>query len=166
MAHIWELKQKKWTHLKNHNSIVIFRNVFLDVFSLHVSRYLYGFEEYCRSANIEFQMALPEKVVNKPCKECENVKEIKVKEENESEIKEVKIEEEENIIPKEEKPTEDDIERKENIKPSLVNQIQLMVLCFLWYIFYILCKVSMVNLLYNFILYFLFVFFIKCYFYI
>lgn len=91
--------------------------------SLHVSRYLYGFEEYCRSANIEFQMALPEKVVNKPCKECENVKEIKVKEETEQEIKEIKIEEEEKIIPKEEKSTEDDIERKENIKPSLVNQI-------------------------------------------
>ncbi|XP_025304414.3 AT-rich interactive domain-containing protein 4B isoform X2 [Canis lupus dingo] len=82
-------------------------------------KYLYGFEEYCRSANIEFQMALPEKVVNKPCKECENVKEIKVKEENEPEIKEIKIEDEENIIPKEEKPTDDDIERKENIKPSL-----------------------------------------------
>ncbi|XP_020930060.1 AT-rich interactive domain-containing protein 4B isoform X2 [Sus scrofa] len=82
-------------------------------------KYLYGFEEYCRSANIEFQMALPEKVVNKPCKECENVKEIKVKEENEPEIKEIKIEEEENVIPKEEKPTEEGIERKENIHPSL-----------------------------------------------
>lgn len=82
-------------------------------------KYLYGFEEYCRSANIEFQMALPEKVVNKPCKECENVKEIKVKEENEGEIKEIKIEEEENTVPKEEKPNEDDNERKENIKPSM-----------------------------------------------
>ncbi|XP_024617245.1 AT-rich interactive domain-containing protein 4B isoform X3 [Neophocaena asiaeorientalis asiaeorientalis] len=82
-------------------------------------KYLYGFEEYCRSANIEFQMALPEKVVNKPCKECENVKEIKVKEENEPEIKEIKIEEEENVIPKEEKPTEEGTERKENIQPSL-----------------------------------------------
>ncbi|XP_066091672.1 AT-rich interactive domain-containing protein 4B isoform X3 [Saccopteryx bilineata] len=82
-------------------------------------KYLYGFEEYCRSANIEFQMALPEKVVNKPCKECENVKEIKVKEENEPEIKEIKIEEEEKKILKEEKPTEEDIERKEIIKPSL-----------------------------------------------
>lgn len=68
-------------------------------------------------------MALPEKVVNKPCKECENVKEIKVKEENEPEIKEIKIEEEEKIIPKEEKSPEDDVERKENIKPSLVNPI-------------------------------------------
>lgn len=87
-------------------------------------------------------MALPEKVVNKPCKECENVKEIKVKEEIEPEIKEIKIEEEENIIPKEEKPTDDDIERKENIKPSLVNQILLMVLCLLWYIFYLVYKFS------------------------
>ncbi|MXQ92068.1 hypothetical protein E5288_WYG009875 [Bos mutus] len=81
-------------------------------------KYLYGFEEYCRSANIEFQMALPEKVVNKPCKECENVKEIKVKEENEPEIKEIKIEEEANIIPKEEKPLEAGVERKENTQPS------------------------------------------------
>uniref|UniRef100_G3U2X9 AT-rich interactive domain-containing protein 4B n=1 Tax=Loxodonta africana TaxID=9785 RepID=G3U2X9_LOXAF len=89
-------------------------------------KYLYGFEEYCRSANIEFQMALPEKVVNKPCKECENVKEIKIKEENESEIKEIKIEEEGNIILKEEKPAEDDIERKENIKPSLGNKKNLL----------------------------------------
>ncbi|XP_004413893.1 PREDICTED: AT-rich interactive domain-containing protein 4B isoform X2 [Odobenus rosmarus divergens] len=89
-------------------------------------KYLYGFEEYCRSANIEFQMALPEKVVNKPCKECENVKEIKVKEEIEPEIKEIKIEEEENIIPKEEKPTDDDTDRKENIKPSLGSKKNLL----------------------------------------
>uniref|UniRef100_A0A8C9DTT6 AT-rich interaction domain 4B n=1 Tax=Prolemur simus TaxID=1328070 RepID=A0A8C9DTT6_PROSS len=89
-------------------------------------KYLYGFEEYCRSANIEFQMALPEKVVNKPCKECENLKEIKVKEENETEIKEIKIEEERNIMPKEEKPTEDEIERKENIKPSLGSKKNLL----------------------------------------
>lgn len=67
-------------------------------------------------------MALPEKVANKPCKECENVKEIKVKEEGEPEVKEIKIEEEEKMIIKEEKPTEDDGERKENIKPFLVNQ--------------------------------------------
>lgn len=92
-------------------------------------------------------MALPEKVVNKPCKECENVKEIKVKEENEPEIKEIKIEEEDNIIPKEEKPTDDDTERKENIKPSLVNQILFIVLCLLWYIVYTVCNIFMVNLL-------------------
>ncbi|XP_042541860.1 AT-rich interactive domain-containing protein 4B isoform X2 [Dipodomys spectabilis] len=84
-------------------------------------KYLYGFEEYCRSANIEFQMALPEKV-NKSCKECENVKETKVKEEGETDIKEVKIEEERNIMPKEEKPLEDEMERKENIKPLLSDQ--------------------------------------------
>ncbi|XP_069854189.1 AT-rich interactive domain-containing protein 4B isoform X2 [Dipodomys merriami] len=84
-------------------------------------KYLYGFEEYCRSANIEFQMALPEKV-NKSCKECENVKETKVKEEGETDIKEVKIEEERNIMPKEEKPPEDEMERKENIKPPLSDQ--------------------------------------------
>ncbi|XP_028013777.2 AT-rich interactive domain-containing protein 4B isoform X5 [Eptesicus fuscus] len=89
-------------------------------------KYLYGFEEYCRSANIEFQMALPEKVANKPCKECENVKEIKVKEESEPEMKEIKIEEEEKMIIKEEKPTEDDVERKENIKPSLGSKKNLL----------------------------------------
>ncbi|XP_073912938.1 AT-rich interactive domain-containing protein 4B isoform X2 [Castor canadensis] len=89
-------------------------------------KYLYGFEEYCRSANIEFQMALPEKVVEKPCKECGNVKEIKVKEENETEIKEMKLEEERNIIPKEEKLMEDEIERKENTKPSLGSKKNLL----------------------------------------
>lgn len=152
------------TCFKNYNSTITFQNVFSNVTSFHISRYLYGFEEYCRSANIEFQMALPEKVVNKPCKECENVKEIKVKEENEPEIKEIKIEEEENVIPKEEKPTEEGTERKENIQPSLVNRILLIVLCLLWCIFYILCKDYIVNLLYNFILYCSCTFFIKCYF--
>ncbi|XP_042541861.1 AT-rich interactive domain-containing protein 4B isoform X3 [Dipodomys spectabilis] len=88
-------------------------------------KYLYGFEEYCRSANIEFQMALPEKV-NKSCKECENVKETKVKEEGETDIKEVKIEEERNIMPKEEKPLEDEMERKENIKPLLGSKKNLL----------------------------------------
>uniref|UniRef100_H0X706 AT-rich interactive domain-containing protein 4B n=1 Tax=Otolemur garnettii TaxID=30611 RepID=H0X706_OTOGA len=88
-------------------------------------KYLYGFEEYCRSANIEFQMALPEKVTNKPCKECENVKEIKVKEENETEIKEIKTEEERSMMSKEEKPTEDENERKENIKPPLEKEVNI-----------------------------------------
>ncbi|KAM9001452.1 AT-rich interactive domain-containing protein 4B isoform X6 [Sarcophilus harrisii] len=84
-------------------------------------KYLYGFEEYCRSANIEFQMALPEKMVNKPCKECENAKETKNKEEPESEIKAEVKEEGDNIL-QEEKPAEDEIERKENIKPCLGNK--------------------------------------------
>ena len=150
------------TYFKNHNSTITFRNVFPNITSFHVSRYLYGFEEYCRSANIEFQMALPEKVVNKPCKECENVKEIKVKEENEPEIKEIKIEEEANIIPKEEKPLEEGVERKENTQPSQVNRILFIVLCFLWYIFSILSKDSLFNLSYKF--YCSFIFFITCYF--
>ncbi|KAL1784045.1 AT-rich interactive domain-containing protein 4B isoform X3 [Sigmodon hispidus] len=88
-------------------------------------KYLYGFEEYCRSANIDFQMALPEKVLNKPCKDCEN-KEIKVKEEGETEIKEVNVEDNENMIPKEESPAEDESERKENIKPSLGSKKSLL----------------------------------------
>ncbi|XP_004690786.1 PREDICTED: AT-rich interactive domain-containing protein 4B [Condylura cristata] len=89
-------------------------------------KYLYGFEEYCRSANIEFQMALPEKIVNKPCKECENAKEVKVKEENEPEIKDIKVEEEEDRVPKEEMPPEDATERKENIRPSLGSKKNLL----------------------------------------
>lgn len=64
-------------------------------------------------------MALPEKVLNKPCKDCEN-KEMKVKEENETEIKEVNVEDNKNVTVKEETPAEDESERKENIKPSLV----------------------------------------------
>ncbi|XP_020856070.1 AT-rich interactive domain-containing protein 4B isoform X3 [Phascolarctos cinereus] len=84
-------------------------------------KYLYGFEEYCRSANIEFQMALPEKMVNKPCKECENVKETKNKEEPESEMK-AEVKEEGDTMLQEEKPAEDEIERKENIKPCLGNK--------------------------------------------
>ncbi|XP_074118540.1 AT-rich interactive domain-containing protein 4B isoform X4 [Sminthopsis crassicaudata] len=84
-------------------------------------KYLYGFEEYCRSANIEFQMALPEKMVNKPCKECENAKETKNKEEPESEIK-AEVKEEGDTILQQEKPAEDEIERKENIKPCLGNK--------------------------------------------
>lgn len=91
----------------------------LNISCLHVSRYLYGFEEYCRSANIDFQMALPEKVLNKPCKDCED-KEVKVKEESETAIKEVNVEDSKNMIPKEETPAEDESLRKENIKPSLV----------------------------------------------
>lgn len=81
-------------------------------------KYLYGFEEYCRSANIDFQMALPEKVLNKPCKDCEN-KEIKVKEESDADIKEVNVEDSKNMILEEGTPAEDESERKENIKPSL-----------------------------------------------
>ncbi|XP_030103340.1 AT-rich interactive domain-containing protein 4B isoform X4 [Mus musculus] len=88
-------------------------------------KYLYGFEEYCRSANIDFQMALPEKVLNKPCKDCEN-KEVKVKEESETEIKEVNVEDSKNVMPKEETPAEDESERKENIKPSLGSKKSLL----------------------------------------
>uniref|UniRef100_A0A8C5UM55 AT-rich interactive domain-containing protein 4B n=1 Tax=Malurus cyaneus samueli TaxID=2593467 RepID=A0A8C5UM55_9PASS len=58
-------------------------------------KYLYGFEEYCTSANIEFQMALPEKVTNKPCKDCEKVKELKMREEPEQDAKEIKVDKDE-----------------------------------------------------------------------
>ncbi|XP_075780885.1 AT-rich interactive domain-containing protein 4B isoform X2 [Pelodiscus sinensis] len=91
-------------------------------------KYLYGFEEYCMSANIEFQMALPEKVTNKSCKECEKEKELKMREEPEQDVKEItavkeehKEEEEEVLIQQEEtKPAENDSECTENDKPTFV----------------------------------------------
>uniref|UniRef100_A0A8C3FCQ4 AT-rich interaction domain 4B n=1 Tax=Chrysemys picta bellii TaxID=8478 RepID=A0A8C3FCQ4_CHRPI len=90
-------------------------------------KYLYGFEEYCTSANIEFQMALPEKMTNKPCKECEKEKELKMREEPEQDVKEIKVvkeehkEEEEVIIQQEEtKPAENDNECKEDDKPTFL----------------------------------------------
>ncbi|KAM9155889.1 AT-rich interactive domain-containing protein 4B isoform 2-T3 [Pangshura tecta] len=94
-------------------------------------KYLYGFEEYCTSANIEFQMALPEKMTNKPCKECEKEKELKMREEPEQDIKEIKVvkeehkEEEEVIIQQEEtKPSENDNECKEDDKPTFLENKQ------------------------------------------
>uniref|UniRef100_A0A452IKI4 ARID domain-containing protein n=1 Tax=Gopherus agassizii TaxID=38772 RepID=A0A452IKI4_9SAUR len=94
-------------------------------------KYLYGFEEYCTSANIEFQMALPEKMTNKPCKECEQEKELKMREEPEQDVKEIKVvkeehkEEEEVIIQQEEtKPSENDNECKEDDKPTFLENKQ------------------------------------------
>ncbi|NWS47477.1 ARI4B protein, partial [Probosciger aterrimus] len=88
-------------------------------------KYLYGFEEYCTSANIEFQMALPEKVTSKPCKDCE--KELKMREEPEQDVKEIKVDKEERkqeevaIVQQEEKKlAENDNESKENDKPSVL----------------------------------------------
>uniref|UniRef100_A0A8V5GWD9 Uncharacterized protein n=1 Tax=Melopsittacus undulatus TaxID=13146 RepID=A0A8V5GWD9_MELUD len=88
-------------------------------------KYLYGFEEYCTSANIEFQMALPEKVTSKPCKDCEKEKELKMREEPEQDVKEIKVDKEERkqeevaIVQQEEKKlAENDNETKENDKPS------------------------------------------------
>uniref|UniRef100_A0A8V5GTV9 AT-rich interactive domain-containing protein 4B n=1 Tax=Melopsittacus undulatus TaxID=13146 RepID=A0A8V5GTV9_MELUD len=86
-------------------------------------KYLYGFEEYCTSANIEFQMALPEKVTSKPCKDCEKEKELKMREEPEQDVKEIKVDKEERkqeevaIVQQEEKKlAENDNETKENDK--------------------------------------------------
>uniref|UniRef100_A0A8C5XAF0 AT-rich interaction domain 4B n=1 Tax=Malurus cyaneus samueli TaxID=2593467 RepID=A0A8C5XAF0_9PASS len=88
-------------------------------------KYLYGFEEYCTSANIEFQMALPEKVTNKPCKDCEKVKELKMREEPEQDAKEIKVDKDERkqeevaVVQQDEKKlAEKDHESKENDKPS------------------------------------------------
>ncbi|KAM4680104.1 AT-rich interactive domain-containing protein 4B isoform 4-T5 [Amazona ochrocephala] len=90
-------------------------------------KYLYGFEEYCTSANIEFQMALPEKVTSKPCKDCEKEKELKLHEEPEQDVKEMKVDKEERkqeevaIVQEEEKKlAENDNESKENDKPSVL----------------------------------------------
>ncbi|NWH82227.1 ARI4B protein, partial [Piaya cayana] len=94
-------------------------------------KYLYGFEEYCTSANIEFQMALPEKVTSKPCKDCEKEKELKMREEPEQELKEIKADKEERkqeevvaVVQQEEKKlAENDNECKEN-KPSVLGNKQ------------------------------------------
>ncbi|OPJ72719.1 AT-rich interactive domain-containing protein 4B [Patagioenas fasciata monilis] len=90
-------------------------------------KYLYGFEEYCTSANIEFQMALPEKVTSKPCKDCEKEKELKMREEPEQDVKEIKVDKEERkqeevaIVQQEEKKlAENDNENKEDDKPSVL----------------------------------------------
>ncbi|XP_063246524.1 AT-rich interactive domain-containing protein 4B isoform X3 [Prinia subflava] len=90
-------------------------------------KYLYGFEEYCTSANIEFQMALPEKVTNKPCKDCEKEKELKTREEPEQDAKEIKVDKDERkqedvaVVQQEEKKSaENDNESKENDKPSVL----------------------------------------------
>ncbi|NWS70379.1 ARI4B protein, partial [Crotophaga sulcirostris] len=90
-------------------------------------KYLYGFEEYCTSANIEFQMALPEKVTSKPCKDCEKEKELKTREEPEQDLKEIKVDKEERkqeevaVVQQEEKKlAENDNETKESEKPSVL----------------------------------------------
>nr|XP_054486638.1 AT-rich interactive domain-containing protein 4B isoform X3 [Agelaius phoeniceus] len=90
-------------------------------------KYLYGFEEYCTSANIEFQMALPEKVTNKPCKDCEKEKELKMREEPEQDAKEIKVDKDERkqeevavVQPEEKNSAENDNESKENDKPSVL----------------------------------------------
>ncbi|XP_068795085.1 AT-rich interactive domain-containing protein 4B isoform X3 [Struthio camelus] len=90
-------------------------------------KYLYGFEEYCTSASIEFQMALPEKVTGKPCKDCEKEKEMKMREDPEQDVKEIKADKEEHkqeevaIVQEEEKKlSENDDECKENDKPTIL----------------------------------------------
>ncbi|XP_059697611.1 AT-rich interactive domain-containing protein 4B isoform X2 [Haemorhous mexicanus] len=90
-------------------------------------KYLYGFEEYCTSANIEFQMALPEKVTNKPCKDCEKEKELKMREEPEQNAKEIKADKDERkqedvavVQAEEKKSAENDNESKENDKTSVL----------------------------------------------
>ncbi|NXG97262.1 ARI4B protein, partial [Loxia leucoptera] len=90
-------------------------------------KYLYGFEEYCTSANIEFQMALPEKVTNKPCKDCEKEKELKMREEPEQDAKEIKADKDERkqeevavVQAEEKKSAENDNESKENDKTSVL----------------------------------------------
>uniref|UniRef100_A0A670XSL0 AT-rich interactive domain-containing protein 4B n=1 Tax=Pseudonaja textilis TaxID=8673 RepID=A0A670XSL0_PSETE len=88
-------------------------------------KYLYGFEEYCTSANVEFKMALPEKTPSKPSKEHEQ--EVKKQEEVELNIKETKVKNEENdveitAVNKQVILTENENEKKENDKTSLVNK--------------------------------------------
>ncbi|XP_066473080.1 AT-rich interactive domain-containing protein 4B isoform X2 [Tiliqua scincoides] len=83
-------------------------------------KYLYGFEEYCTSANIEFKMALPEKVASKSCKDHE--KDVKKNDEVEQHVKEIKVETEEKdiiaVMKQQIKTTENENEKKENDKSS------------------------------------------------
>ncbi|XP_054832534.1 AT-rich interactive domain-containing protein 4B isoform X1 [Eublepharis macularius] len=84
-------------------------------------KYLYGFEDYCTSANIEFKMALPEKITNKSCKDYE--KDVKKHEEMEQNVKEIKaeIEERDNettVMKEQVKSTDNDYERKDNDNSS------------------------------------------------
>ncbi|XP_053238537.1 AT-rich interactive domain-containing protein 4B isoform X2 [Podarcis raffonei] len=84
-------------------------------------KYLYGFEEYCTSANVEFKMALPEKIVSQPCKDLE--KDMKKHEETEQNIKEIKVETEERddevMRKQQDTQAENESERKENDTSSL-----------------------------------------------
>ncbi|XP_029449698.1 AT-rich interactive domain-containing protein 4B isoform X2 [Rhinatrema bivittatum] len=78
-------------------------------------KYLYGFEEYCRSANIKFHMALPEKVSNKPCQESRNENGLEVHPKPEQHMEDIKMDRD--AVLEEEQLTEQ--ERRENeIKPS------------------------------------------------
>lgn len=72
-------------------------------------------------------MALPEKVANKSCKDCEKEKELKMHEEPEQDVKEVKVDkedckEEEVVIIQQEaaKTADNDSESKENDKPTFL----------------------------------------------
>ncbi|XP_078239267.1 AT-rich interactive domain-containing protein 4B isoform X3 [Pogona vitticeps] len=81
-------------------------------------KYLYGFEEYCTSANVEFKMQLPEKIT-KPGKDHE--KDVKKHEEVVLNIKEIKVETEGKdgeitVLNQQVTPVENENERKENDK--------------------------------------------------
>uniref|UniRef100_A0A8D2QTM0 AT-rich interaction domain 4B n=1 Tax=Zosterops lateralis melanops TaxID=1220523 RepID=A0A8D2QTM0_ZOSLA len=87
-------------------------------------KYLYGFEEYCTSANIEFQMALPEKVTNKPCKDCEKEKELKTREEPEQDAKEIKVDKDERnqLMYEDEEEAEEEEEEEEEEEDNNNNE--------------------------------------------
>ncbi|XP_062831432.1 AT-rich interactive domain-containing protein 4B isoform X4 [Anolis carolinensis] len=88
-------------------------------------KYLYGFEEYCTSANVEFKMELPEKITSKSCKDPE--KDVKKHEEAEINIKEIKLEIEEKddeitAMKQHIATIENESDRKENDKSSMGNK--------------------------------------------
>nr|XP_060609832.1 AT-rich interactive domain-containing protein 4B isoform X3 [Anolis sagrei ordinatus] len=87
-------------------------------------KYLYGFEEYCTSANVEFKMELPEKITSKSCKDHE--KDAKKHEEPELNVNEIKVEIEEKddeitTVKQHIATTENESERKDNDKSSMGN---------------------------------------------
>ncbi|KAM4693261.1 AT-rich interactive domain-containing protein 4B isoform 2-T2 [Discoglossus pictus] len=55
-------------------------------------KYLYGFEDYCTSANITFHMELPMKISKKACEDCDHENKGPLKQESEPQGKDVKEE--------------------------------------------------------------------------
>ncbi|XP_030054008.1 AT-rich interactive domain-containing protein 4B isoform X2 [Microcaecilia unicolor] len=89
-------------------------------------KYLYGFEEYCRSANIKFHMVLPEKVSSKPYKESKNENGLEVHLKHEPHVKDLKMDKDvvlakEQLMEQERRENEikTSRERKKNVQESV-----------------------------------------------
>nr|XP_033793211.1 AT-rich interactive domain-containing protein 4B isoform X6 [Geotrypetes seraphini] len=92
-------------------------------------KYLYGFEEYCRSANIKFHMALPEKVPSKSCKENKNNNGLEMHLKPEARMEDLKVDKDAVLMKEqltEQKRRENEInhsrERKKNVQESMYSE--------------------------------------------